>query len=59
MSVIELQSTYDITGPLSVPDDSLCKSCKIKGKSFLCLIIKKSQYPIVKTCDEYEACDEE
>jgi hypothetical protein len=53
MSVIELQKTYDISGPQSIPNGSLCMQCKIRGKSFLCLIIKKEQYPIVRHCDEY------
>jgi hypothetical protein len=53
MSVIELQKTYDISGPQSIPIGSLCMQCKIRGKSFLCLIIKKEQYPIVRHCNEY------
>lgn len=54
MSVIELQTTYDITGPKGETTSSLCSSCEIKGKSFLCLVIKKNQYPIVTDCDEYK-----
>jgi len=57
MSVIELNTTYDITGIKSIPDNSLCMSCKIKGKSFLCLVIKKEQYPSVTACNEYEPND--
>ncbi len=53
MSVIELQTSYDITGPHNAPDTSLCSSCKIKGKSFLCLVIKRAQYPLVDHCNEY------
>ena len=53
MSVIELQTSYDITGPHNTPDTSLCSSCKIKGKSFLCLVIKRTQYPLVDHCNEY------
>lgn len=53
MSVIELQ-TYDVTGP-SVLDttESLCQECLHKGKSFLCLIIKKGQYPAVTDCQDF------
>jgi len=53
MSVIELNKNYDISGPQDVPEDSLCSSCAIKGKSFLCLVNKKRQYPVVLECDEY------
>ncbi len=53
MSVIELNTTYDITAPQTIPTGSLCLSCKVKGKSFLCLVIKKEQYPVVQECNEY------
>ena len=58
MSVIELQPmsgmAYDISGPKNLPASSLCSSCKIKGKSFLCLVIKKAQYPVVRDCTEHK-----
>ena len=54
MSVIELQQSYDITGPLNAPETSLCSSCQVKGKSFLCLVIKRAQYPLVNHCNEYQ-----
>lgn len=53
MSVIELQLSYDITGPQTSEQTSLCSTCKIRGKSFLCLVIKREQYPVVQRCNEY------
>ena len=53
MKITKLKLSYDLTEKSISKDSSLCNSCSIKGKSFLCLINKKLNYPFIKKCNEY------
>ena len=54
VKITKLKLSYDLTEKSITQDDSLCNSCSIKGKSFLCLINKKLNYPFIKKCNEYK-----